>query len=319
MKRKCLAFAAVAALSAALAACGDSDSGASGGGGDAGPKKVRVAVLLPGLGQGAAQQVKAGFDKQKPKERNADIVFRAGTSDADVDTYISNLEDAISQGFDVMVVVPQDPKRMKPVLTRAVNAGIKIVFVEADDTTFPKRTAAVFTDQATAAQLDGEYLAKQLPQGGKLGILHCLPGNAITDARVAGMKKGLAANPKVKVVSTLDAKCDREKGRSMMEDMLTAHPDLDAIYSVSDTQTLGALVAIDAGHNKRIVVSSIDAQDEMVKKLRDGLVGSTVSLNFERGGELAVSSAVKIARGEKVPAMVDTGATLVTNENAASQ
>jgi ribose transport system substrate-binding protein len=319
MKAKSIGCIAAASLALAVTACGDSDSGASGSGNEAGPKKVRVAMLLPGLGQGAAQQVKAGFDKQKPKEKNADIVFRAGTSDADVDQYISNLEDAVSQGFDVMIVVPQDPKRMKPVLTRAVKAGIKIVFVEADDTTFPDRTAAAFTDQATAAQLDGEYLAKALPNGGKLGVLHCLPGNAITDARVAGMKKGLASNTDVKIVSTLDAKCDREKGRSAMEDMLTAHPDLDAVYSVSDTQTLGALAAIQAKGLTKLIVSSIDAQDEMVKKLREGLVGSTVSLNFERGGELAVSTAVKIARGEKVPAMVDTGATLVTNENASQQ
>lgn len=102
-----------------------------------------------------------------------------------------------------------------------------------------------------------------------------------------------------------------------MEDMLTRTPDLDAVYSVSDTQTLGALVAIEA-EGKDLIVASIDAQDEMVDKLRQGQVGATVDLDFTEIGSRAVSAAVRLARDETVPPKIEIAPKLVTNETAAS-
>jgi ABC-type sugar transport system substrate-binding protein len=150
--------------------------------------------------------------------------------------------------------------------------------------------------------------------GGQLGILHCIPGLQITDDRVGGFKSGLASAP-FKVVSTLDAKCDREKGRTTMENMLSAHPDLDAIYSISDTQTFGAVKAITAVHKDPIVVS-FDAQPEALKDIKAGtVIDASVGQFPFKVGALAVKTAVAVAQGKAVDKQVISPLVMVDKSN----
>jgi ribose transport system substrate-binding protein len=300
-------------VAVALTGCGDDDDDGGSGGG---PEEVRVAMLLPSVSQGASLQEKAGMEAQAEREENAEVVVRAGQSDTDFAAYRNMIDDAVSQQFEVVAVNISDPKVILPALNAARQDGVKIVGMAHDIPDFEEETV-VATEQRAAARLAGEYMKEQLPDGGKVGIIHCLPGNPVTDDRVAGFKDGLEGSTGVEIVSTLDAKCDRNEGRKVMEDMLTRTPDLDAVYSVSDTQTLGALVAIEA-QGKDLIVASIDAQDEMVEKLRDGQVGATVDLNFTGIGSKAVNAAVRLARDEQVPAKIEIAPKLVTDETAAS-
>jgi ribose transport system substrate-binding protein len=307
----------IAAVVLVLAAgCGE-DEGGAGASDGGGPDPVRVAMLLPSVSQGASLQEKAGIEAQAEREQNADVVLRAGQSDTDYAAYRNMIDDAVSQQFEVVAVNISDPKVILPALEAARRQGVKIVGMAHDIPEFEEETV-VATEQRAAASLAGEYMKEQLPDGGKVGIMHCLPGNPVTDDRVAGFMDGLEGATGVEIVSTLDAQCDRNEGRSVMEDMLTRTPDLDAMYSVSDTQTLGALVAIEAA-GKELIVASIDAQDEMVEKLREGLVGATVDLNFTEIGSEAVSAAVRLARDEQVPAKVEVAPKLVTNETTGSR
>jgi ribose transport system substrate-binding protein len=300
-----------ALLAVAVAGCGGDDGGSS-----SGPEEVRVAMLLPSVAQGASLQEKAGIEAQAEREENADVVLRAGQSDTDFAAYRNMIDDAVSQQFEVIAVNISDPKVILPALEAAERQGVKIVGMAHDIPDFEESTV-VATEQRAASRLAGEYMKEQLADGGKVGIIHCLPGNPVTEDRVAGFKDGLEGSTGIEIVSTLDAKCDRNEGRKVMEDMLTRTPDLDAVYSVSDTQTLGALVAIEA-EGKDLIVASIDAQDEMVQKLAEGQVGATVDLNFTDIGSKAVAAAVGLARDEKVPAKIEVAPKLVTDETAAS-
>jgi ribose transport system substrate-binding protein len=305
----------VAAVALVVAAgCGEDEGGGAGASDGGGPEPVRVAMLLPSVSQGASLQEKAGIEAQAAREENADVVLRAGQSDTDFAAYRNMIDDAVSQQFEVVAVNISDPKVILPALEAARRQGVKIVGMAHDIPDFEEETV-VATEQRAAASLAGEYMKETLTDGGKVGIMHCLPGNPVTDDRVAGFMDGMKGAEGVEIVSTLDAKCDRNEGRTVMEDMLTRTPDLDAVYSVSDTQTLGALVAIEAA-GKELIVASIDAQDEMVEKLREGQVGATVDLNFTEIGAKAVTAAVGLARGEKVPAKVEVAPKLVTNETA---
>jgi len=299
-------------LAVAATGCGgDDDDGSANG-----PENVRVAMLLPSVSQGASLQEKAGIEAQSDREENADVVLRAGQSDTDFAAYRNMIDDAVSQQVEVIAVNISDPKVILPALEVANQQGVKIVGMAHDIPDFDEDTI-VATEQRAAARLAGKYMKEQLPDGGKVGIIHCLPGNPVTDDRVAGFKDGLEGAEGVEIVSTLDAKCDRNEGRTVMEDMLTRTPDLDGMYSVSDTQTLGALVAIEA-KGKDLIVASIDAQDEMVQKLRQGQVGATVDLNFTEIGSRAVGAAVRLARDESVPSKIEIAPKLVTDETAAS-
>lgn len=315
-----LAALACAGLALGSAACGGGDEGGGGGdiAGDAPSQKpVRIAVVLPALDNEDSLLLKAGADEQAGRERNVKVTVLAATANLAINEQFAKIQDAITNGADAIAVVANQPDEFAPFLQRTARQGAKIVLVANDVAGFPERVSFIATDQAKAAKLDGEFMKRALPDGGKVGILHCLPGNDITDARVAGFMEGLAGAQGVKVVSTLDAKCDRAEGRKVMEDMLTSHPDLDALFSVSDTQTLGALPAIRAA-GRKLVVASFDAQPEAVEALRKGAISATVAAYARRIGAKAVEVTAKVARGIAVPKVVDVPADLVTAENVAA-
>jgi ribose transport system substrate-binding protein len=201
-----------------------------------------------------------------------------------------------------------------PALKRAVQQGVKVVVFDVPIPELTEQSSFVGLNNRQGGELAGKWLAEHGGSGGQLGILHCIPGLEITDDRVAGFKAGLGTAP-FKVVSTLDAKCDREKGRTTMENMLSSHPDLDAIYSISDTQTFGAVKAIEATGKDPIVVS-FDAQPEALKDIEAGtVIDASVGQFPFKVGALAVKTAVQVAQGKQVPKEVLSPLIMVDKSN----
>jgi ribose transport system substrate-binding protein len=100
-----------------------------------------------------------------------------------------------------------------------------------------------------------------------------------------------------------------------MENMLSSHPDLDAIYSISDTQTFGAVKAIQATGKDPVVVS-FDAQPEALKDIEAGtVIDASVGQFPYKVGALAVKTAVEVAQGKTVPKEVLSPLIMVDKSN----
>jgi len=316
VKRVLLAVGTIASL-VAIAACGSSDNQATGSTGSAaksgGGKKVTV--IMPSLANDAYLLEKAGAEaeaKQFPGQQIS-IVTGTGSSSSEL---VSKVEDAVTRGTNVIAINAGDPKPVIPALKRAIQQGVKVVVFDVPIPELTDQTSFVGLDNRQGGELAGKWLAAHAGKGGQLGILHCIPGLEITDDRVAGFKAGLGSAP-FKVVSTLDAKCDREKGRTTMENMLSAHPELSAIYSISDTQTFGAVKAIEAVHKDPIVVS-FDAQPEALKDIQSGtVIDASVGQFPFKVGALAVKTALSVAEGKTVPKQVISPLIMVDKTNVA--
>jgi ribose transport system substrate-binding protein len=316
VKRVLLAVGTIASL-VAIAACGSSDNQATGSTGSAaksgGGKKITV--IMPSLANDAYLLEKAGAEaeaKQSP-DQQVSIVTGTGSSSSEL---VSKIEDAVTRGANVIAINAGDPKPVIPALKRAIQQGVKVVVFDVPIPELTDQSSFVGLDNRQGGELAGKWLAAHAGNGGQLGILHCIPGLEITDDRVAGFKAGLGSAP-FKVVSTLDAKCDREKGRTTMENMLSAHPELSAIYSISDTQTFGAVKAIEAVHKDPIVVS-FDAQPEALKDIQSGtVIDASVGQFPFKVGALAVKTAISAAQGKTVPKQVISPLIMVDKTNVA--
>jgi ribose transport system substrate-binding protein len=315
VKRVLVAVGLIAAL-VATAACGGSDNKASGSEGsttaNAGKK---ITVIMPSLANDAYLLEKAGAEaeaKRSPGDK-VSIVTGTGASSSEL---VSKIEDAVTRGSNVIAINAGDPKPVIPALKRAVQQGVKVVVFDVPIPELTQQSSFVGLDNRQGGELAGKWLAAHAASGGQLGILHCIPGLEITDDRVAGFKSGLGGAP-FKLVATLDAKCDREKGRTTMENMLSAHPDLDAIYSISDTQTFGAVKAIQAVHKDPVVVS-FDAQPEALKDIQAGtVIDASVGQFPFKVGALAVKTAISVAQGKTVPKQVISPLIMVDKTNVA--
>lgn len=289
---------------------------------------LAVASALPVT---AADPVKIGFITKFPVEffstmENAakayaeanpgvEIIYGQGQSGTDIEGQIALIESMVTQGVQGIAITPVDPT-VAPALDAAIAAGVKVVLMDNGIPDWTGLTAIATTDNYAAGKIAGQYLATVLKDGDTLGILEGVPGVPALDDRVNGMMEGLGA-VKVEIVGKGATNCTQELGVSVAEDLLTAHPDLKAIYAACGPPAVGATQAIEnAGiANDAIIMVGFDACCGELDKIVSGQEDATVAQFPAKMGELGVDTLVRAIRGEAVETMVDTGAGLVTAEN----
>jgi ABC-type sugar transport system substrate-binding protein len=306
--------AAAVAAGLALASCG--------GDGEEQPaaakeKPVRVAVIMASLGNDFYIAQKAGAEEEAKRQAGADVSFSAGRAQASTDDVVGLIENAIAKRVDAIAVNGSDTKPLLPALRRVLDAGIPLVLFDAPADELTDRLAAyIGTDNRAGGEAGGAWLKQQRPEGGKVGVILCVAGHPVTTARLEGFKAG--AGPGFKVAATADAGCDPEKGRKAMEDMLARHTDLDAVFSTSDSQSIGIVKALQAAKQDPVFVS-FDAQPAIVEDIEAGtVVDASVAWSARELGADAVKAAVAAARGQKAQAETLVPVTVVSADNAAS-
>ncbi|MEQ1768567.1 MAG: sugar ABC transporter substrate-binding protein [Devosia sp.] len=281
----------------------------------------------------AADPVKIGFITKFPVEfystmetaakayamahPEVSIVYGQGQSGTDVEGQIALIESMVTQGVQGIAITPVDPT-VAPALDKAVAAGVKVVLMDNSIPNWTGATSLATTNNFNAGVIAGEYLKSVLHDGDTLGILEGVPGVPALDDRVNGMLKGLEG-VKVEIVGKGGTNCTQELGLSVAEDLLTAHPDVKAIYAACGPPAVGATQAIEnAGiANDAIVMVGFDACCGEIDKVASGQEDATVAQFPAKMGELGVDALVRALRGESVEPLIDTGAGLVTMANLA--
>jgi ribose transport system substrate-binding protein len=320
MYRRVMGAACAVMLAAGgLAACGDDDEGASEGAAqDSGPKQVRVEMVMASLDNDFYLAQKEGIEAEAARQENADVQVSAGRERASTEEVIGLIETALAQGVDAIAVNGSDTKPLLPALRRVVDEGVPLVLFDAPAEELEGQLAAyIGTDNEEGGRAAGEWLAGKLPDGGDVGVVLCVAGHPVTQAREDGFKAGLGGGP-IEVVASGDAECDRAKARRVMEDMLSAHKDLDAVFSTSDTQTPGAVAALKAAGVDPVLVS-FDDQPEVVEAIAAGdVIDASVAQSAKQIGTEAVQAAVGAARGEPIEKQTMVPVTVVDESNAAT-
>lgn len=246
-----------------------------------------------------------------------EIIFGQGTSATDIEGQIAQIESMVTQGVQGIALTPVDPT-VAPALDRAIGAGVKIVLMDNNIPDWGGRTALATTDNYAAGKIAGEHLRTLLEEGDTLGILEGVPGVPALDDRVNGMLEGLG-DLSVTIVGKGATNCTEELGLNVAQDLLTANPDLKAIYAACGPPAAGAAKAIEnAGlSNDAIVLVGFDFCCGEAEALEAGIEDATVAQFPTKMAELGVDALVKSIRGEAVPSLIDSGAALVTKDNMA--
>ena len=244
-----------------------------------------------------------------------ELVTGQGQAATDIEGQIALIESMITQGVKGLAITPVDPT-VAPALDKAVAAGIKVVLVDNSIPDWKGQTALVSTNNLNGGKIAGEYLKTVLKSGDKIGILQGVPGVPALDDRVTGMMEGLG-DVKVEVVGKGATNCTLELGTSVTEDILTANPDIKAIYAACGPPIPGAVKSIsNAGiANDKIILVGFDACCGEIEAIKSGAEDASVAQFPAKMGELGIDTVVKAIRGETVEANVDTGAGLVTLQN----
>lgn len=178
-------------------------------------------------------------------------------SEGKVDKQISNIEDLIVKGVDVIITTPNSPTALVPVLQKAQNKGIKVVLLAAK-INFDYYDSLVTVNDYDFGKVGAEWLVKTLNGKGKIVILNGMAGISVSDERWQGAKDVFDQNPGIEVVAAVNADWDYAKAKLEVGNILAANPQIDGVWSQGGGMTLGAIEAFQAANRTLVPMTSED-------------------------------------------------------------
>jgi ribose transport system substrate-binding protein len=273
---------------------------------------IKVGVILKTLSSEYWGYVAAGV-KAAEKDLGVTVELQGPASETSYDEQNNMIETMLGSGdLDAFVLSPLQPDSVSTVLG---DTSVPVLFVDTDADYEPK-VSYIGTGNYEAAYLGGEYAASLAGEGAKAVILAGVQGNTSSDEREGGAKDALEANG-VEVVAVQYAEGLADKAASIMENLLTSlNNDVQIVMCNNDEIASGASRAIAQAGLEDIIVVGFDGIQAGVQNVIDGAFSATVAQSPFNMGYMAVEKAVAVAKGESIDSLIDTGAKVITEENA---
>lgn len=292
-----------------LVACGkDGASGAARGGAG-----KTIAVLLPTRSTQFWQQFEAGVQEAA---KRGDYKLRVESADLDVSRQRALVERIVRDGAHALVLASVDPLAAAPWVKQASGARIP-VFTAGLEVPGATVIAHVASDDDAGGELAAMYIRSFLKDSAEVGIVG-LPGTPAGDARERGFRRALASTRTMPVVAAVSGGGTRESARAATEALITANPQIDALFVTSEAHTLGALDAT-RGRWQELVIVGYGLSSETAKSIaQESPLKAVVQESPREMGIRTVQVVAEHLSNEGVPMKLTVGVRLVTAGTVAS-
>jgi galactofuranose transport system substrate-binding protein len=234
---------------------------------------------------------------------------------------VSDIEDMVAQDVDLLFVPPREEEGLDPALDAAKEAGVPIFMVdrEVNAEVCEDYLAFIGSNFIEQGERAAEWLVEETGGEAKVVELQGTVGASVTADRGEGFKNVIDENPGMEMIASQSGNFNRAEGQNVMEQILGANPDLDAVYAHNDEMAIGAIQALkDAGRSpgEDVTVVSVDGTRDALQAIIDGDLGATVETN-PRFGPLAFDTARRFLSGEQIPTRITVQDHLFDESNAA--
>ena len=298
---------------------------------------------------------------------NVEVISQSPATHVAFADQVAIIEDYIQRKVDVIAISPIEVEVVKPAIKKANEAGIPVIIVNLlepipdvevasyigfDNTDAGRISAYALLDWfggpgvlGKGPKVDiqpGQYLdlawwrelykdvdPKTADIKANVAIIEGIAGGFFSTARLNGFHEVVDPFPGIKIVGTLPADWNREKGIKAAEDFMTANPEpgLDAIWAASNEMGLGAMLAAEkagrlaiAGQNEpndgKIAIFTNDVTPESADRAREGKIIAETHHGFPEWGWYGTEFAVTLACGGKVPYIFDIRPRTMYKDNA---
>jgi len=276
--------------------------------------KITVGFVVKSLADQYWILMKAGAQVEADKE-GVELKFIAPNSESDVQGQVDMIDTLVGDGVSALCIAPSSQDAVLPSLAKATEAGIPVLAVDTN-TTYEKSLTFIGTGNEAAGKMGGEYAASIVGKGANAIILRGRLGDTTHDEREKGITDALKAAG-VNILEVQAADSTEEKSLNVTQDLLTKYDNVDLIITTADSMATGAQRAVEAAGSKAVVMG-FDGTIPVCKLVIEGKVLGTAAQNPYQMGVLAVQNAVKAAKGETIEKRIDSGATVVSKDNAAA-
>lgn len=306
--KECLRSVAVALLAAIVAlplvSCGGGKQ----------EKKGRIAVVISTLnnpwfvvlGQTAVERCKQlGYDA---------TLFDSQNNPSKEAEHFDNI---IASGYKAILFNPTDADGSAVNAKSAAREGIPVFCMDREINVPGACVTQILSDNYSGCITLGEYFVDVMGRKGNYAEILGLVGDNNTWARSRGFHSVVDNFKNLKMVAQQNADFDQNKAMEVMESMMQAHPDIDAVFCGNDAMAMGAFQAVlAAGKEDHIKVFGFDGSDDCVNSIRQGRITAT-GMQFPKiMARTAAQLADRYLRGDRyLPKKLPVAVDLVTKSN----
>ena len=337
--------ALLAGLALLAAACSDSDDGDAASdttaaesaetqpeGGSEGTveasvtgETVSIVASVPPTDHGWLGQIAA--KAQEAADQFPDVEFRLLEA-ADADSQASQIQTVINEAPDALVVLPYDGDQLTPVAEQAMEAGIPVVNVDRLFATPEAARATILGDNYDIGTKAAQFIAGQLDCEGNVVEIQGIAGISVTNDRTAGFADTIEAlcGDGIQVIAQQPADFTPDLGLQVMEAILQANDDIDAVYTHDDDMAEGVVAAIEnAGREDEMILTGAGGSCTAFDRIEGGGLYAATYLYSPTMAGSAVNMARLIAQDRgfsdlvepEVPSLIVVPPTEVTQDNVA--
>jgi fructose transport system substrate-binding protein len=262
-----------------------------------------------------------GAAKTEAGKNGVKVITAEAKSAGDAASQVTAIEDMINRGVKGIVVDPANATALVGVLTKARGKGILVLTVNTGTSPRSAANAAYETDNFLAGKLIGRWAKAQLKGApAHVALLDYDLSDRTAKARHDGFLAGFGTTVNApEVAGSALTQGSVDTGQAGMENLLSAHSDINVVYTINEPVAQGAYTAVKAkGLAGKTVIASIDGGCSGVRSVKSGQIGATVMQFPKRMGQMAVDAIVKFVKtGAKPSGVINPGTVLITDHPVA--
>jgi ribose transport system substrate-binding protein len=318
------------AVAVGVAACSsDDDSDSSGStikqkGSPAQTKPVTIAFSAPGADHGWMAAITDNARQQAKELEGVTLKLAEGVTDSAAQA--DQIETLIAGKPDALVVLPNEGDALTPVALKAMEAGIPVINVDREFAEAGAYRTLITGDNYGIGYQAGNFFADQLKCKGNVVEIQGIAGISVTEDRSQGFKDALQRLCKggIKIVASQPADFLPDKGLSVMENILQAQKQIDAVYTHDDDMAEGVVAAIqNAGREDEMFLTGAGGSKAAMEQIKKGGLYRATFLYNPSMSSSAINLARLVASGQglsdlaepEVPSKITVTATTVTKDN----
>ncbi|MCF7497522.1 ribose ABC transporter substrate-binding protein RbsB [Vibrio sp. L5-1] len=210
---------------------------------------------------------------------------------------LSNIEDLTIRGVKAILINPTDSDAVSNAIRIANRSNIPVLTLDRGASRGDV-VSHIASDNVIGGEMAGHYIMEKVGEKAKVIQLEGIAGTSAARERGEGFMNAVNGSD-LELLASQPADFDRTKGLNVMENLLAANPDVQAVFAQNDEMALGALRAVQAS-GKDVMIVGFDGTDDGIAAVNRGLLGATVAQQPDLIGSLGVEMADKVLKGETV-------------------
>ena len=231
-----------------------------------------------------------------------------------------HFDNILASGYKAILFNPTDADGSAVNAKQAARAGIPVFCMDREINVPGATVTQILSDNYSGCITIGEYFVKAMNQQGRYVEILGLVGDNNTWARSRGFHSVVDCFEGLKMIAQQNADFDQNKAMEVMESMMQAHQDIDAVFCGNDAMAMGAYQAVlAAGKQGQIKVFGFDGADDCVNAIREGKIEATGMQFPKTMAKTAATLADRYIKGERdLPKKMPVAVELVNKQNVSN-